>query len=942
MIEVEKQNTVEFNRDVTEELAGGDKKAARPKRDALLMIMYATATGLAILVWGTAIIWGTGPVLEQLPWYIPLISAFVSLITLIIGYLALGRYQVLRDPVSFWAGTGFVLYSLGQVFYALTWPGLLPDGSPILGSSFNTSSLIALVDLTILEVFLLAAVWMSWPGKVSLPGNSWLRFVLVSLAIVSVLFTLLIVFENALPVFVTETGSLTAPLQIWVAVQLCFFAAGSIFSILYYQRSGDKLAGLIAFPQMALVFISMMVMIGGKRYDLWWYIQRVVLVGGHIIVLFGLLSEYIRLLKRESEGRRMLDAILENIPVGLAVTGGPPHFPILRLSRHGEEMNQRRGDDWVRYPLGPQHSGALRTFYPDDVTQPTLEEMPLYRASRYGEEVRNVELVMETQDGGRLPVIVNAAPIHDVQGNIVAAISTWLDITDRKRAEEALQASEALYRAIARSIPRGGIFVVDRTLRYVIAEGTVTEQFGVTKESLEGHTIAEVFDPRIAARMEARFRRAFEGETISYETEHDGRIYWTQHAVMDDPLGHAIVITLDITERKQAEKALSESEQRFRAIINQATAGIVRSDIEGLSLFVNQALCTMLGYAEADLIGESIWKYIHPDDIEESKRLFDRLKEKGKPFQQENRFICKDGSTLWANVSAAPILDEVDMPQSAVFVVVDINERKLAEEALHQLNLQLESRVEQRTAELQAANWALFESRRRLQILSQRLVEVQEEERRAIARELHDRVGQTLTALNLNLTIVNDQLVNRSTLPITERLADSIKLVTEMIAIVRDVMSDLRPVVLDEYGVEAALQAYLGKYETRYGIHVDFARSSRAIPRLGAGLEMTILRIAQEALLNVARHAQADHVALSLEWQEDAVLLSIEDNGVGLPFSRDMNHREGHGMMLMRERAEAVGGRLTVASLPAKGTRIEAHLPFINDDRRKFEKDQHL
>jgi PAS domain S-box-containing protein len=939
MVDMETSNTMELNQEVpAEQLTAGNHEKVQPKRDPLLVAIFITAAGLAILIGGTSIVWGSGPVLAQAPWYIPLISAFVSLTTLIIGYLALGRYQVLRDPLSFWAGVGFILYSIGQIFYALSWPGLLPDGGSILAALANTSALIALVDLSILAFFLIAAVWLRWPDRLSLPGNRWLRFVLISSAVTAVVFSTMSLFEKFLPVFISEEGVFSGSMRVWVGALLCIFAVGSIYSILYYQRTGDKLAGLIAIPQIVLVFISIMVLVGGKRYDLWWYAQRVMLVGGFLSVLFGLLSEYIELLKRESEGRRMLEAILDNIPVGLAVTGSPPHFPVLRVSRHGQEMSQRPSEGWIRFPLGRQPAAALRTFYPDDVTQPSLEEMPLYRASRYGEEVRNVELVMETPGGGRVPVLVNAAPIHDVQGNIVAAISTWLDITDRKRAEQTLQASEALYRAIARSIPRGGVFVVDRNLRYVIAEGTVTERFGITKESLEGRTVAEVFDPEIAARMEARFRRTFEGETISYETANDGRIYWTQHAVMDDPLGHAIVITLDVTERKQAEKALSESEQRFRAIINQATAGIVRSDIEGQSLFVNQALCAMLGYAEADLNGESIWKYVHPDDIEEGRRLFDRLKEKGKPFQQESRFICKDGTTLWVNVSAAPILDEVDMPQSAVFVVVDINERKLAEEALQQLNLQLESRVEQRTAELQAANWALFESRRRLQILSQRLVEVQEEERRAIARELHDRVGQTLTALNLNLTIVNDQLMHQTALPVTDRLSDSIRLVTDMIAIVRDVMSDLRPVVLDEYGVEAALQAYVSKYQSRYGIEVEFARSSQPIPRLGAGLEMTILRIAQEALLNVARHAQAKHVALSMQWEEDGVVLTIEDNGVGIPTSRDLNQREGHGMMLMRERAEAVGGTLKVASMPAKGTRIEAFLPFRND-KEKIEKE---
>jgi PAS domain S-box-containing protein len=711
-----------------------------------------------------------------------------------------------------------------------------------------------------------------------------------------------------------------------VVVILLLFTVGSMISSLHYRRSGDRLAAYIAFPQLALVFISLMVLIGGKRYDLWWYVQRVILVTGYLTVLIGLLSEYVRLLRREVESTRLLEGILENIPIGLAVTGGPPNYPISRVSRQGLAMSQSSSDQLIGLPTG-QHQAEWKIFLPDGVTVPAPEQMPLYRASRFGEEVRNMEVVIQPSEGPPIPVLVNASPIRDAQGNIVAAVNTWLDITDRKRSEEILQESEALYRSIARSIPNGGIFVVDRNLRYVIAEGSIVEKFGLTREMLEGHTVFEVFNPETAAKMEARFRRVLAGETISYETEHNGRIYWTQHALLADPLEQTIMITLDITERKQVEKALSDSEQRFRAIVNQATAGIVRSDEDGKSIFVNQAFCKMLGYKESELLGQTIWAYTHPDDLDKNRILFDRLMDKGIPFQLEKRFIRWDGSILWVNVSAAPILDPVGRTQSVVSVVIDITERKRAESDLQQLNLQLESRVVERTAELQTANKALEESRARLQVLSQRLVEVQEQERHALARELHDRVGQSLTALNLNLTIISDQLSHQVTSPVSNRLTDSIKLVTEMIDIVRDVMSDLRPIVLDEYGLVAALQSYLGKFQARYGIQVDFNQSQRPLPRLGAALEMTILRIAQEALLNIARHAQADHVIISLQCEQNVILLTVQDNGIGIAAVEEDN-REGHGLMIMRERAEAVGGTLRVSSPGGKGTLVEAVLPF--------------
>jgi len=275
----------------------------------------------------------------------------------------------------------------------------------------------------------------------------------------------------------------------------------------------------------------------------------------------------------------------------------------------------------------------------------------------------------------------------------------------------------------------------------------------------------------------------------------------------------------------------------------------------------------------------------------------------------------------------------------AINCLYDITERKQAEESLQLLNLQLESRVAIRTAELQDANMALRESRKRLQILSQRLVEVQEEERRAIARELHDRVGQTLSALNINLIIMRGQILPDSLERVGPRFNDSMQLVGETITLVRDVMSNLRPAVLDDYGLEAALQSHMDEFTARYGIRVIFDRPTQPIPRLGPSIEMTFLRIAQEALINIARHANATQVTLSL-WQDgSSVCMTILDNGSGIVSWQEANRPGSHGLTIMRERAEAFGGNLKVDSVPGQGTKVEMSIPIGKGSQNEVQKE---
>lgn len=656
---------------------------------------------------------------------------------------------------------------------------------------------------------------------------------------------------------------------------------------------------------------------------------------------------------------------------------------------------------------------------------------------------------------------------------------TWVAV-EKLRINAALRASESLYRSIARSIPGGGVYVVDKDMRYIVADGAVTEAFGLSREMLEGHTVSEVFRGEQRSRMIDRLHQNFAGETVSYETEHNGRVYWTQQAPLVESIGQAIIVTLDITERKKMEEALRLSEERFSQFMqhlpglawikdrqgryvyaNAAAEAAFRTPLEKLynrtdeeifppdvaaqfkkndnlalldekgvqvietlehdddilhyslvnkfpipgpegdialiggtafditerkqaeealresegryrTLFesIDEGFCIIekvqdevderldFLYVEANpafadqagvsgVIGKTI-RQAFPGEPEEWFETYDHILRTGEPMKFERGLITQ-GRVL--ELYAFRVEDGTNRRVAVVFN--DITERKRAEEALQQANLQLESQVQIRTEKLRAVNQslrdeiaerkkmeaALHDSHQRLQILSQRLVEVQEEERRAIARELHDRVGQTLSALNINLIIVRDQLLPDSLGRVASRLDDSMHLVGETITLVRDVMSNLRPAVLDDYGLEAALQSYVDEYRSRYQIKVVLEKTAQPIPRLGPSIEMTFLRIAQEALMNIARHANASQVTLAL-WQEgDSICMTVQDNGSGIASWQEANRPGSHGLTIMRERAEAFGGNLEVSSGPGQGTRIQMSIPIGKGSQNEVQKE---
>jgi len=206
---------------------------------------------------------------------------------------------------------------------------------------------------------------------------------------------------------------------------------------------------------------------------------------------------------------------------------------------------------------------------------------------------------------------------------------------------------------------------------------------------------------------------------------------------------------------------------------------------------------------------------------------------------------------------------------------------------------------------------------------SRRLVEVQDTERRDLANELHDLVGQNMTALNINLNIVKMESAASTSAQAGARLDDSLKLVEETIENIRNVMMTLRPPVLDDYGLPGALRWYVEQFIRRTGIPASLVEQGSP-RRLPLASEETLFRIAREALGNVAKYARAAKVTLTLDTEPEFTRLTIADDGCGFEPSacKPPAKGDGWGLMIMRERAAAIGAELTVESAPGHGTRV--------------------
>lgn len=365
-------------------------------------------------------------------------------------------------------------------------------------------------------------------------------------------------------------------------------------------------------------------------------------------------------------------------------------------------------------------------------------------------------------------------------------------------------------------------------------------------------------------------------------------------------------------------------QRQLEMLLESAGDGIYGIDLRGRCIFINRAGADMLGYSPDEVVGRNMHYLIHHSHSDRTLmhvqhcRIFRAFRE-GRGIRVEDEVLWRrDGSCFDAQYASYPIRDH-DRVVGAVVTFSDISARRRIEGELQRTHALLERRVQERTARLQTAH----ESLRRL---SAHLSTLREEERAHIARNIHDDLGASFTALRLDLDWLSRRLAGQEALQ--AHVGRMLGVAQQAMESTRRIVNDLRPAVLDHLGLWAALETLLQDLQVRGELACRYLCAAEAERcRLGRAAEIEIYRIVQELLTNVQRHARARCVSLSVEIRERNLVVELEDDGIGMQLPEPAHT---FGILGMRERARSINGVLELDSAPGAGTRARLTLQEIS------------
>jgi PAS domain S-box-containing protein len=510
-------------------------------------------------------------------------------------------------------------------------------------------------------------------------------------------------------------------------------------------------------------------------------------------------------------------------------------------------------------------------------------------------------------NGEKSYMLVSKFPVFAQDGSVVMVAGAGVDITDLTEAKDALNAQALRYKTLMET-STDSIYVLDEKGDLQEANAAFLCRRGYTAAEVKGLNVAD-WDATWGREQLKERRRKLVNTSHVFESRHrckDGSVFDVEVCATGVQIGgeqFIFCVTRDISERKQAEEQLRRSEEKFKTLFDLAPVGISVLDRQRQVIDANPALEQIMRLPKEDLLNQTHLRrtFLNADGTPKPPHEFPsaRALRENRPISDiETGVVMENGETAWLQVSAAPL----DLPDaSAVVITQDITERKRAAE------------------ELEVAN-------RRLRILSRQLFHIQEEERRHLARELHDEIGQTLTAAKLNLKIIAPDVPA----PIISRLDDSVQLLDRLLRQVRELSLNLRPPLLDELGLVPTLRWLVDQQAQRAGLRVVFTANVDGL-EIDPNVQTTCFRVAQEAITNIIRHSGAKNFAVDVRREPVHFTLSVRDDGAG--FDPAVIHQRTTqdftlGLVSMKERALLVRGGFEVHSAPGQGTEIRAWFPL--------------
>lgn len=488
-----------------------------------------------------------------------------------------------------------------------------------------------------------------------------------------------------------------------------------------------------------------------------------------------------------------------------------------------------------------------------------------------------------------------------------------LDITDSKQREKELSKERDFIESLVETAP-AIILLLDSKGRIVRLNRYMEELSGFSLEEVKGKNWFDTFLPESDhKRIKEIFSRSMHGKVvhgyINPILTKGGEvrpIEWHGTLIRDDDGATVglLSIGLDITKKMRAERALRESEEKYRGIVETAGEGIWIFDKDAKTTFVNRQMAVMLGYEPHEMVGKSLFEFTRSDFRSELEAHYVTHQE-GMSELYDFCFLKKDGSDLWAIVNIRPLFEDGQFCGS-LGMLTDISSRRVAEEALR-------------------------ESEQELRFLSSRLLSAQEDERKRIARELHDGLSSSLVAIKMSLESMRKRMEGGQAEP--QMFDVPIAWTQQTLSEARRLMTDLRPLILDDLGLRETLNWFLKQFQTicpHLHLEKKIQIEEAQVPE---PLKIVTFRIVQEAFNNILKYSKAQHVHFSLLKSDGRVELLVEDDGIGFDLGsalRRKSYEGGLGLASMRERAKLAGGELVVASTPGEGTRIQASWPCIH------------